>query len=1089
MALGPHTSQSRYCYVVNYTYNITSIFLWNWLWIPHSYAQMSFNFTGSTGRRNINLGNRSLTGKNKNAFLKATQLERLKRETERNRLNAAITIQSAIRRAYDLRLWREQLASSWNGHSFTEFRYFFPYLINVQSELKSIQILNKVDENLNNYNNDELKSLVIMLQDCFIEIPLLSEDRIALLMKIIILIVKASEKSSIVAITSSSYDNHRFSNRLISLYVDHKQKLALYCIFKLSQHMVLKSQLDTFPYSVITLLDNWNLDYIKDALDEGWEEELAVFQVLLFLNLSQLFYRSKDSFELNMKFQILYNCSYSLQNLLWIHEGNIDFFINLLLSLVTFVMNDIFGELEYDEEMGGDLLNTSEMMITTIHGELFAALEFFYSSPIIENHCKNKALNDVSIQYVAALLAFSANFSHNHPNKLKNLVDLNWILQEKNSSFVAKCYSNILLYSEDFVDLNTISNESLLQIFRIEDDLLIFDSLFIFAEFLMNMILLSSDDNFYSNIKISQRELIQFIKFNNLFIREILFKFRDIAKDFPQSKITSLTVRFIKIVSLNHALYMKNLKIKLIKDENFWIIPNFDLEFNSMASVIPIVDRFHNSSSLEREPGEMQSLSFLLKPELINSTGSSLPKKVVDFLYILTYAPYMISFEQRAEIFHLLIENDKEKNNVDGWYPTKVEGVVSRDHILFDSYRHFGSLSGKDFKLPFSVQFINQFGELEAGIDGGGLTKELLTALVSSVFIPSDENRRLNKGLQFFRQGTDYRLYCSPELFFKHEYEFQHQNEKIEYPVNENQYLDIVRFLGMILGKCIYDNVLLDVSFASVFLVFWSSIGTRKFRNFMGDWVDYNNYSANSFDELKSIDEALYNSLNYVMKQTDPAKFEQMDLEFVVDDYFYDENLQKYHVTVPLLPYQQEDENSPLGPVRVTAENKMQFVRLVTLFRLSKQSERVMKAFVEGLFKVVTPYWLLLFNPFELQTLISGNDDDVDIDDLQANVQYGGGYMAHDQTIVDLFDILREFDNETRGKFLKFVTSSSKQPLLGFKELNPKFGINKASPDLDRLPTASTCVNLLKLPDYRDKEVLRKKLLYSINSKAGFDLS
>ena len=43
--------------------------------------------------------------------------------------------------------------------------------------------------------------------------------------------------------------------------------------------------------------------------------------------------------------------------------------------------------------------------------------------------------------------------------------------------------------------------------------------------------------------------------------------------------------------------------------------------------------------------------------------------------------------------------------------------------------------------------------------------------------------------------------------------------------------------------------------------------------------------------------------------------------------------------------------------------------------------------------------------------------------------------------------------------------------------------------DIDRLPTASTCANMFKLPNYKYKEILRKKLLYAINSNAGFDFA
>ena len=40
-----------------------------------------------------------------------------------------------------------------------------------------------------------------------------------------------------------------------------------------------------------------------------------------------------------------------------------------------------------------------------------------------------------------------------------------------------------------------------------------------------------------------------------------------------------------------------------------------------------------------------------------------------------------------------------------------------------------------------------------------------------------------------------------------------------------------------------------------------------------------------------------------------------------------------------------------------------------------------------------------------------------------------------------------------------------------------------------RLPTASTCFNLLKLPNFKSRKVLKEKLLYAIKAEAGFDLS
>jgi hypothetical protein len=50
-------------------------------------------------------------------------------------------------------------------------------------------------------------------------------------------------------------------------------------------------------------------------------------------------------------------------------------------------------------------------------------------------------------------------------------------------------------------------------------------------------------------------------------------------------------------------------------------------------------------------------------------------------------------------------------------------------------------------------------------------------------------------------------------------------------------------------------------------------------------------------------------------------------------------------------------------------------------------------------------------------------------------------------------------------------------------------GLPGSSSDVDRLPSASTCYNMLKLPNYRRRDTLKAKLLYAISSGAGFELS
>lgn len=57
------------------------------------------------------------------------------------------------------------------------------------------------------------------------------------------------------------------------------------------------------------------------------------------------------------------------------------------------------------------------------------------------------------------------------------------------------------------------------------------------------------------------------------------------------------------------------------------------------------------------------------------------------------------------------------------------------------------------------------------------------------------------------------------------------------------------------------------------------------------------------------------------------------------------------------------------------------------------------------------------------------------------------------------------------------------------QELYPAFCIHNGGSDLERLPTASTCMNLLKLPEFYDENLMRSKLLYAIECAAGFELS
>jgi ubiquitin-protein ligase E3 C len=126
-----------------------------------------------------------------------------------------------------------------------------------------------------------------------------------------------------------------------------------------------------------------------------------------------------------------------------------------------------------------------------------------------------------------------------------------------------------------------------------------------------------------------------------------------------------------------------------------------------------------------------------------------------------------------------------------------------------------------------------------------------------------------------------------------------------------------------------------------------------------------------------------------------------------------------------------------------------------------------------------------MFNQQELKILVGGAEEPIDTDDLRSHAVYGGLYDENHPTIQLFWRVVKSLDVEKRRMLLRFVTSCARPPLLyvkaqylllrcivfrltcifhsGFRELRPKFAIRDAGTDTSRLPTASTCVNLLKV--------------------------
>ncbi|XP_027919361.1 E3 ubiquitin-protein ligase UPL6-like isoform X2 [Vigna unguiculata] len=397
---------------------------------------------------------------------------------------------------------------------------------------------------------------------------------------------------------------------------------------------------------------------------------------------------------------------------------------------------------------------------------------------------------------------------------------------------------------------------------------------------------------------------------------------------------------------------------------------------------------------------------------------------------ILKQAPFLIPFTSRVKVYSSQLAAVRQRHGSQAVF-SRNRFRIKRDRILEDAYNQMSQLTEDSLRGLIRVTFVNEFGVEEAGIDGGGIFKDFMENITRAAF-------DVQYGL--FKETADHLLYPNPGSGMIHEQHFQ-----------------FFHFLGTLLAKAMFEGILVDIPFATFFL----SKLKQKY---------------NYLNDLPSLDPELYRHLIFLKHYK--GDISELELYFVIVNNEYGE--------------QTEEELLPGGRnLRVTNENVITFIHLVANHRLNFQIRQQSSHFLRGFEQLIQKDWIDMFNEHELQLLISGSVDSLDIDDLRLHTNYAGGYNSDHYVIEMFWEVLKGFSLENRKKFLKFVTGCSRGPLLGFRNLEPLFCIqsNAAEESLDRLPTSATCMNLLKLPPYTSKEQLETKLLYAINADAGFDLS
>lgn len=576
--------------------------------------------------------------------------------------------------------------------------------------------------------------------------------------------------------------------------------------------------------------------------------------------------------------------------------------------------------------------------------------------------------------------------------------------------------------------------------------------------------------------------------------------------------VAGLRIDYVKglVTGLLRMVYERDSRRKFLPSDHWLMTSRFDMT-GFIPAVVEEEESRHKIQEEDADDIDDAEEDFDDTPQLIGTSRTQQQRRleklqrqqrkasrrrylqaVAPRLEILQNMPFFIPFTTRVQIFREFIHLDMTKrrgsSDPEAWrfrimqrpdargQFEKHAAKIRRDNEFEDAFEQFYPL-GQGLKEPIQITFMDQFGAPEAGIDGGGVTKEFLTSVTDRAFRPTDH-------IDMFVENDQHLLYPNPAAVEEHKEALRQAGLRENSPesrLQQSELLQRYEFLGRIIGKCLYEGILVDVNFAPFFLRKWALTGGA------GSAPNETNYRP-TLNDLRDLDEELYQGLHKL--KTYPGDVEDFSLNFTVTDTvivdYTTEPKKSKAVTKELRP---DGANTP-----VTNQNRLVYISYMARHRLQNQPYLQTTAFLRGLSTMIQPSWLSMFNQSELQTLISGTRTSIDVEDLRRNTMYGGTYVIGDDglehpTIQLLWKVIKEMSDDERRAVLKFVTSTPRAPLLGFGTLNPRFSIRDAGSDQERLPSTSTCVNLLKLPMYKDETTLKEKLLYSVFSGAGFDLS
>lgn len=316
----------------------------------------------------------------------------------------------------------------------------------------------------------------------------------------------------------------------------------------------------------------------------------------------------------------------------------------------------------------------------------------------------------------------------------------------------------------------------------------------------------------------------------------------------------------------------------------------------------------------------------------------------------------------------------------------------------------------------------------EEGLDYGGVSREFFFLLSHEMFNPF-------YGLFEYSAHDNYTLQINPHS-----------------DVNPD-HLNYFKFIGRVVGLAVFHRRFLDAFFISAL---YKMMLHKKI----------------VVEDMEGVDAEFYRNLEWTL---DNDITDVLDLTFSVED-------ERFGATTVI-------DLKPGGrDIPVTNDNKLEYVTLITQWRIEKRVQEQFQAFITGFNELIPEDLVNVFDERELELLIGGISE-IDVDDWKKHTDYRG-YSENDEVIQWFWKCIRSWDAEQKSRLLQFTTGTSRIPVNGFKDLQGsdgprRFTIEKVG-NSQNLPKSHTCFNRVDLPLYKDYDTLVKKLSIAVEETVGF---